>query len=413
MYFNNFCRYTFALFLLLNPHQAFAMLSKSKSEDAGSKAPAPLNPVATNDEESPRRNLVAQSKWNALSGTYIVNNNRLIFSGSDKGCGQADLNFTEDSIIISNFAHPDLSRLTVFNSTPPSDEDLIKMYGESHYTYSCEYGERQIARFIECQLPGTTLTLNSINSFDSKEPQFGVRVQNKEGTEGQPHMDARLVISKDGVLALSIEYPYGFSGFSPIERLLLFKHPTVSSSSSSSSPQGRALDKGEEIQPVAKKAPVLPIFNSSFRTIPSQTRPQNYEFVEDPVQQINKGWGPVSITSRGEGHIVVEGDGYVFYQKIPAQDMLSLDGANLRFEADVFSNTPGAYIQYWGYQSPQSPKLMSTHHTGDGTWQKLSLEFTVNGSDKMFFLYPAILSGLKGLSTVPVVEVKNVTLERL
>jgi hypothetical protein len=174
-----------------------------------------------------------------------------------------------------------------------------------------------------------------------------------------------------------------------------------------------ALDKGEEIQLVERRTPVLPIFNSSFKKMASNLHPQNYQFVTDPQQKVNQGWGPISIISKGEGHVAVEGDGYVFYQQIPVQDMQSLGGANLMFEADVLSNTPGAYIQYWGYQSPQSPKLMSTPHTGDGSWQRLSLKFTVNGNDKMFFLYPAIMPGLKGLASVPVVEVKNVTLERL
>ncbi|MBY0500821.1 MAG: hypothetical protein K2P93_02320 [Alphaproteobacteria bacterium] len=157
----------------------------------------------------------------------------------------------------------------------------------------------------------------------------------------------------------------------------------------------------------------LPLtFNSSFKGATSSGAvPQGYKLDADPAQTRGT-QGPLSVISKGDGHVALTGDGYVFYYQLPQGEMARLAGQKVVFEVDLLSDTPGAYIQYWSYSSPNSPKLMSTRHNGDGRWQKLSLEFTVNGSDKMFFLYPAILPGVQAGSPKPVVEIKNVRLQK-
>ncbi|MBY0501997.1 MAG: hypothetical protein K2P93_08385 [Alphaproteobacteria bacterium] len=158
----------------------------------------------------------------------------------------------------------------------------------------------------------------------------------------------------------------------------------------------------------------LPLtFNSSFRGASSSgVVPQGYTFVVDPVQKRGTK-APLSVILRGEGHVVLNGDGYVFFYQIPKGEMAQLDGQTLRFEAEVFSDTPGAYIQYWGYHGSSSEKIKSSSHTGSKGWEKLHLAFTVDGSASQFFLYPAVMPGVKEGSPTPTVAVKNVRLERV
>jgi hypothetical protein len=153
-------------------------------------------------------------------------------------------------------------------------------------------------------------------------------------------------------------------------------------------------------------------FNSSFQG-PFQPNgaPLGYTLTLDPHQKRGTK-DPLSVISRGAGHVTVKGDGYVFYYQIPKEEMAPLKGQTVSFEADVFSDTPGAYIQYWGYHNASSKKLKSSPHTGNGTWEKLRLNFTVDGSASQFFLYPAIMPGVKEGSPAPVVEIRNVRLQR-
>jgi hypothetical protein len=139
--------------------------------------------------------------------------------------------------------------------------------------------------------------------------------------------------------------------------------------------------------------------------------PSNYQFVVDPAQR-GRQWGARRVVKKGDGHVAVEGDGYVFYYQIPTAEMKLLHGKQFRFEVDALSHTPGAYIQYWGYRNANSEKIKSYAHPGDGSWQTLSLDFTIDENDTMHFLYPIILPAInKGLDA-PIIEVKNVRLKQ-
>jgi hypothetical protein len=151
-------------------------------------------------------------------------------------------------------------------------------------------------------------------------------------------------------------------------------------------------------------------FNSSFKgASPSGAVPQGYTFVADPAQKAKK-YGPTSVTQIEAGHVAVKGDGYVFYQQLTASAMKALDGQSFEFMVDVKSDTPGVYIQYWGY--PDHEKLMSAFHKGLGAWETLRINFTVDGNDSQFFLYPVIMPAVSEGLTAPVVEVKNLRLLR-
>ena len=151
-------------------------------------------------------------------------------------------------------------------------------------------------------------------------------------------------------------------------------------------------------------------FNSSFKgASPSGAVPQGYTFVADPAQKAKK-YGPTSVTQIEAGHVAVKGDGYVFYQQLTASAMKALDGQSFEFMVDVKSDTPGAYIQYWSY--PDHEKLMSTSHKGLGGWETLRINFTVDGNNSQFFLYPVIMPAVSEGLTAPVVEVKNLRLLR-
>ncbi|MBY0500990.1 MAG: hypothetical protein K2P93_03200 [Alphaproteobacteria bacterium] len=164
--------------------------------------------------------------------------------------------------------------------------------------------------------------------------------------------------------------------------------------------------------PVAQEE--LPFaFNPSFRGAPPLGAvPQGYTLTLDPAQKRGT-QEPLGVILKGEGHVSLRGDGYVFYYKLPTDVMKQLDKKSFSFEVDVLSNTPGAYIQYWGYQNAASKKLQSTAHTGSGRWEKLRLNFTVDGSASQFFLYPAIMPGVESGSAVPEIEIRRVNLREI
>ncbi|MBY0500506.1 MAG: DUF2397 domain-containing protein [Alphaproteobacteria bacterium] len=140
--------------------------------------------------------------------------------------------------------------------------------------------------------------------------------------------------------------------------------------------------------------------------------PSGYQFVVDPTQGRRR-WGVRKVVQVGDGHVAVEGDGYVFYYQIPTAEMKKLHGKRFRFEGDVLSHTPGAYIQYWGYFNASSEKIKSEIHTGDSSWQRLSLDFTVDENNTRHYIYPVILPAVGESSEAPVVEVKNVKIKQL
>jgi hypothetical protein len=160
----------------------------------------------------------------------------------------------------------------------------------------------------------------------------------------------------------------------------------------------------EEVLPHQKDVP-LP-FNPSFKTTSPGAVPQGYLFVEDPAQK-GRTWGPSGIIQEEEGQVKLTGDGYVFYYKLTKDDIIKFAGQELIFSADVKSNTPGAYLQYWDFPNPD--KTQSAPYGGGGDWETLKFKFKVDPSKQQYFLYPAILPSVKG-STPPVVEIKNVRL---
>jgi hypothetical protein len=109
-------------------------------------------------------------------------------------------------------------------------------------------------------------------------------------------------------------------------------------------------------------------FNSSFKGV-SQTGavPQGYTLVVDPAQKRGTK-APLGVISKGEGHVALTGDGYVFYYKLATEDMKRLRNKSFVFEADMLSKTPGAYIQYWGFRDADSKKysLLLIQEAEDG-----------------------------------------------
>ncbi|MFX4404697.1 hypothetical protein ABTA52_20275, partial [Acinetobacter baumannii] len=67
---------------------------------------------------------------------------------------------------------------------------------------------------------------------------------------------------------------------------------------------------------------------------------------------------------RGEGHVALTGDGSVFYYQLSKGELAQLAGQKVSFEADIRSDTAGAYIQYWDY--PNSQKTQSARYDGKG-----------------------------------------------
>ncbi|MBY0501121.1 MAG: hypothetical protein K2P93_03870 [Alphaproteobacteria bacterium] len=151
---------------------------------------------------------------------------------------------------------------------------------------------------------------------------------------------------------------------------------------------------------------VLLSFNTSFKTTSSEVIPQGYQFVVDP-SQIRRNWGTVSILHDEGGQVKLTGDGYVFYYKLTKEEIVKFHDQELIFSADIKSNTPGAYMQYWDYPNPD--KTQSSPNKGKGEWETLKLKFKVDASRQQFLLYPAILPAVEG-TEAPEVEVKNVRL---
>ncbi|MBY0500493.1 MAG: hypothetical protein K2P93_00635 [Alphaproteobacteria bacterium] len=151
-------------------------------------------------------------------------------------------------------------------------------------------------------------------------------------------------------------------------------------------------------------------FNSTFLASSAKTTPQGYKLTDDPAQKRGTKV-PLSVAPRGEGHVALTGDGYVFYQELLKDDMVKLNGKTISFEVDVKSNVPGAYIQYWDY--PNSHKTKSLAHLGKGAWQTLSIEFKIDASKGRFFLYPAIMPGVEPGSESPVVEIRRANIREI
>ncbi|MBY0501212.1 MAG: hypothetical protein K2P93_04335 [Alphaproteobacteria bacterium] len=182
--------------------------------------------------------------------------------------------------------------------------------------------------------------------------------------------------------------------------------PTLSVDPTPNTQNGAPATQAQEIQEVAEETPPPFTFNSTFVGAHVGI-PSGYQFVIDPAQGGRK-WGVRSIAKMGDGHVSVGGDGYVFYYQLPTAEMKLLHGKQFRLEVDVLSQTAGAYTQYWGYLNARSEKIKSAVHPGDGLWQTLRLDFTVDKNDTLHYIYPVILPAVSEGSEAPVVEVKNV-----
>jgi hypothetical protein len=151
--------------------------------------------------------------------------------------------------------------------------------------------------------------------------------------------------------------------------------------------------------------------NSDFEIIPGKLSPKGYQFVADPEQKARK-HGPIAVVQKYPGHAKVAGDGYVLYSELPSAEMKKLHGERFRFQVEMKSTTPGAYIQYWGFKKG-SEKLKSTPHPGNGAWQTLSIDFTIDQEDTKHFIYPVIQPAAPSSAEAPIVKVRDVRITRL
>ncbi|MBY0500577.1 MAG: hypothetical protein K2P93_01060 [Alphaproteobacteria bacterium] len=152
--------------------------------------------------------------------------------------------------------------------------------------------------------------------------------------------------------------------------------------------------------------------NSEFETISGNPpTPKGYSFVADPEQKARK-HGPKVVTEKYPGQVAITGDGYVLYSQLSSTDMKKLHGQKFRFEVEMKSTTPGAYVQYWGFKK-SSEKLKSAPHSGNGAWQTLSVDFTIDKEATQYLIYPAIMPAVPSNSEAPVVKVRNVRITQL
>ncbi|MBY0500579.1 MAG: hypothetical protein K2P93_01070 [Alphaproteobacteria bacterium] len=139
--------------------------------------------------------------------------------------------------------------------------------------------------------------------------------------------------------------------------------------------------------------------------------PKGYQFVADPEQKARK-HGPKVVAQKYPGRVAITGDGYVLYSQLPAAEMKKLHDQKFRFEVEMKSTTPGAYVQYWGFKKG-SEKLKSAPHIGDGKWLTLSIDFTIDKEATQYLIYPAIMPAVPSNSEAPVVKVRNVRITQL
>ncbi|MBY0501500.1 MAG: hypothetical protein K2P93_05810 [Alphaproteobacteria bacterium] len=174
--------------------------------------------------------------------------------------------------------------------------------------------------------------------------------------------------------------------------------------------------KGANIREIEKakySVPMFPlIFNYSFITIRPSEIPQGYSFVQDPDEMAKTQWGPISVSRVQTEHAKITGDGYVFYHPLSKDEIIKLSGQRLRFTAEILSNTPGAYIQYWDFPNPDKTK--SKPYSQIGSWETLTIEFVVNQRQSQYLLYPTVMPGIKApeaeSTEAPIVEVRNLRL---
>jgi hypothetical protein len=116
--------------------------------------------------------------------------------------------------------------------------------------------------------------------------------------------------------------------------------------------------------------------------------PGDYKLA-DTLKDKRMGGHPLSLTPDSDE---IKGDGFNYYFTVPSEEMAPLNGATLVFQVEMNSNAP-AYIEYWDGRN----EMKSTPHSGNGEWETLTVELTVNTNDARWFnFYPAILPAVEG-----------------
>ncbi|MBX9786588.1 MAG: hypothetical protein K2Y08_04555, partial [Alphaproteobacteria bacterium] len=107
-----------------------------------------------------------------------------------------------------------------------------------------------------------------------------------------------------------------------------------------------------------------------------------------------------------EGLFEVTGEGTLFYQLLPKPLMDTYLGQKFLLEAEIKSETPGGYLQYFN----GNERVMSNPYPGGNGWQKLQLEFTVKDGSRCHIIYPLVMPPKEPGAKVPVAEVRNINL---
>ncbi len=139
---------------------------------------------------------------------------------------------------------------------------------------------------------------------------------------------------------------------------------------------------------------------------PSVTlNPTSFAVVRDDI----KGHGlttPFSFKTTQKGSFEVTGEGILFYQLLPKSIMDTQVGQEFLLEAEIKSETPGGYLQYFN----GNERTMSAPYSGGNQWQKLQLEFTVKSGSRYHLVYPLVMPPKTSGSAIPVIEIRNINL---
>ncbi|MBX9786668.1 MAG: hypothetical protein K2Y08_04960 [Alphaproteobacteria bacterium] len=133
--------------------------------------------------------------------------------------------------------------------------------------------------------------------------------------------------------------------------------------------------------------------------------PVSFAIVRDDI----KGRGlttPFSFKSPQEGSFEVTGEGTLFYQLLPKPLMDTLVGQRFLLEAEIKTETPGGYLQYFN----GNERVMSDPYPGGNSWRKLQLKFIVKDGSRYHIVYPLVMPPQAPGSKIPVVEIRNINL---
>ncbi len=131
---------------------------------------------------------------------------------------------------------------------------------------------------------------------------------------------------------------------------------------------------------------------------------------------------PLTIEKKSIGEIEIKGAYHNFYRSVP--ELGRFIGKKFLLSADIKSLVSGARIAYvygaWNYKEDDGifngkKQAQSSHHTGSGNWEPLSVEFTAHediGSDFGQRFYLSIVGGITN-DPQQVFGIKNVKLWQL